>query len=322
MSHVETLGVLAHRGGLIVDRPEMTIGVVRAISRPTGLELDLLARRPLDRRSAPERQADIRAGRFTPPAPRQLLPDHDEGMDLRIAWLDSSGHAHWQFGGSRSSWSGDHYEGAEGPGIRAGLTLPPLFDRAPVVFAWPEIGFPETIVELPLPDRATVGHGTVPIWAAPFDVRRPPSPLRSRAGEFCHESPHVEAGRIIAGPRVLNRDRRVAVILNRLTAVGGILSLEILSVAHGEPARAASAEAFPGGGPPPRDPGAAVAVLHDREAVWLPAHESSAAGGDTDFRSTADFLLDRPGSDTLTLLIAWPTAGLLDACVDIPLHPA
>ncbi|GAA0429801.1 hypothetical protein Aca07nite_38350 [Actinoplanes capillaceus] len=321
MSHVETLGVLAHHGGLIVDRPEMTVGVVRAISRPTGLELDLLARRPLDRRSGPERQADIRAGRFTPPAPRRLLPDHDEGMDLRIAWLDPSGLAQWQFGGSRSSWSGDHYEGVEGPSIRAGLTLPPLFDRAPVVFAWPEIGFPETVVELPLPDRATVERGAVPIWVAPFDVRQPPSPLRSRTGELCHQTPHIEAGRIIAGPRVLNRAGRVAVVLNRLTTVGGTLSLEILSVAHGEPARAASADAFPGGRPG-RGPGAAVAVLHDREAVWLPAHESAAGGGDTEFRCTAEFLVDRPDRDTLTLVIAWPVADLPEVCVDIPLNPA
>ncbi|GIE76983.1 hypothetical protein Aph02nite_29330 [Actinoplanes philippinensis] len=75
-----TLGVLAHRGGLIAERPELTVGVLRAVSRPTGLELELVARRPLDRRSAGERQADIRAGRRGPaPAPRRLLPPYDEG---------------------------------------------------------------------------------------------------------------------------------------------------------------------------------------------------------------------------------------------------
>ncbi|TMM35952.1 MAG: hypothetical protein E6F99_17355 [Actinobacteria bacterium] len=74
--------MLAHRGGLVVRRPELTVGVVRAVSRPTGLELDLLARRPPDRRSATERQADIRAGRDAPPVvPRRLLPKFDEGTD-------------------------------------------------------------------------------------------------------------------------------------------------------------------------------------------------------------------------------------------------
>src|SRR5690349_21489759 len=105
---VETFGVLAHHGGLVVERPELTVGVVRAVSRPTGLELELLARRPLDRRSASERQADIRAGRAAPStAARRLLPSFDEGIDLRVGWLDHDGRAHWEFG-SWSSSSGDH----------------------------------------------------------------------------------------------------------------------------------------------------------------------------------------------------------------------
>src|SRR6476661_1969763 len=104
----ETLGVLAHPGGLVVERPELSVGVVCAVSRPTGFELELLARRPLDRRSAVERQADIRAGRAAPPAaPRRLLPPFDEGIDLRVGWLDHDGRAHWQFASSWSSSSGD-----------------------------------------------------------------------------------------------------------------------------------------------------------------------------------------------------------------------
>jgi hypothetical protein len=139
----ETLGVLAHRGGLVVDRPELSVGVVHAVSRPTGLELELIARRPLDSRSAAERQADIRAGRDArPSAPRRLLPQVDEGTDLRVGWLDRDGRAHWEYG-SLSSSSGDHFEGVNGPSLRTVLRFPPMFDNMSIVLAWPEIGFPE-----------------------------------------------------------------------------------------------------------------------------------------------------------------------------------
>ncbi|MEV0895988.1 hypothetical protein [Actinoplanes sp. NPDC049802] len=321
MSHVETLGVLAHRGGLIVERPELSIGVVLAVSRPTGLELDLLARRPLDRRSAPERQADIRAGRFTPPAPRRLLPEHDEGMDLRIAWLDPDGRARWQYGGSRTSWSGDHYEGVEGPSLRAGLELPPSFDRASMVFAWPEIGFPETVVALPLPDRVAAERGEISVWDAPVDVRPPPGALHTRAHESIFGTAHVETGWIVAGPRVLHRAGQAVVVLRRLTAIGGILSMEILSVARGTAARAAHADAVPRRRPP-FEPGPSIAAVHGSEAIRLTMWTGSIAGGDADFRCTAEFLFDRPDSDVVTVLVEWPAAGLPGACVDIPLDQA
>jgi len=143
----ETLGVLAHRGGLLVERPELSVGVVRAVSRPSGLEVELLARRPPDGRSATERQADIRAGRgVVRAAQRRLLPAFDEGMDLRAGWLDDDGRPHWEYG-SRSSSSGDAAGGGRGPSLRTVLALPPLFDRVSMVLAWPEIGFPETVVD-------------------------------------------------------------------------------------------------------------------------------------------------------------------------------
>src|SRR6266487_423928 len=201
MSMVETLGALAHHGGLVVERPELSVGIVRAVSRPTGLELELLARRPLDRRSASERQADIRGGRVEPSiAPRRLLPPFDEGIDLRVGWLDHYGRAHWEFG-SGSSSGGDHFEGTNGPSLRTVLRFPPLFDHASVVLAWPEIGFPETVVELSLPDRATVERNTVSIWDAPLGVRRAPSSLNHRIGAFPLEELAIEAGRIVAMPQ-------------------------------------------------------------------------------------------------------------------------
>ena len=304
----ETLGVLAHRGGLLVDRPELSVGVVRAVCRPSGLELELLARRPLDRRTASERQADIRARRGAPSvAPRRLLPPFDEGIELRVGWLDQGGRAHWEFG-SCSSSSGDHFEGTNGPSLRTVLRLPPMFDHVSVVLAWPEIGFPETVVGLPLPDRATVERGTVSIWKAPLAVRRAPDPLNHRTGDPAFEELAVEAGRVAAQPQVLSRGDDAAVVLTRLTAVGEALSMEILSIADEVRAHAAA------------DNGASIAVVHDRDAVWIGPHSGSSGGGSGVFRSTAEFIVSRPAGGVLALMVAWPAAGLPDVCVEIPLH--
>src|SRR4051812_26400889 len=140
----ETLGVPAHPGGMLVERPELTVGLVRATSSPAALEIELIARRP------PDRRAGIRA-----PAAPHLLPAYDEGMDLRLAGLDENGRAHWSYPTQSSSESGVRFH------LRALFRLPPVFDAGSFVLAWPEIGFPETVVRLPLPDRETVERGTV-----------------------------------------------------------------------------------------------------------------------------------------------------------------
>jgi len=317
MSIVETLGVLAHRGGLVVERPELSVGIVRAVCRPSGLELELLARRPLDRRSASQRQADIRAGRDGPTmAPRRLLPPFDEGIDLRVGWLDGKGRARWEFG-SLSSSSGDHSQGTRGPSLRTVLHFPPLFDHVSVVLAWPEIGFPETIVDLSLPDRVTVGRDTVSIWEAPLNVERAEGSLNHRTDTLPFEDLPIEAGRIVAMPQVVNRGQNAAVVLTRLTAVGKILSMEILSVADGERADALSANAFPPAAW--RGQGAAVAVVHDRDAVWVEPYEGSSQGGGHAFRSQDEYIVSRPDSGALTLMVAWPAAGLADVRVVVPL---
>lgn len=321
----ETLGVLAHRGGLVVERPELSVGVVRAVSRPRGLEVELLARRPLDRRSATERQADIRAGRGVAPAsPRRLLPRFDEGTDLRVGWLDHDGQPHWEFG-SLSSNSGDAAGGTLGPSLRTVLDLPPLFDHVSLVLAWPEIGFPETVVGLTLPDRATVERDTVSIWRAPLDALRAPK-LRIRSfAAFPPGDVAPEAGRIVAGPRVLSRGDRAVVVLTRLTAVGPALSMEVLSVAEEHVADAvAAAELDPGGGSfggfdAPVGPGASVAVVGDGGGAWLPVLEGQSASGAGAYRGTAEFLLSRPDDDVLALVVAWPAADLPDVRLDIPL---
>jgi hypothetical protein len=318
---MDSLGVVAHHGGLVVERPELTVGIVRAVSRPTGLELELLARRPLDRRDATQRQADIRAGvAAPPPAPRRLLPEYDEGLDLRVGWLDADGRAHWEYG-SWSSSSGDHFEGVEGPSFRTLLTFPPMFDRVSVVLAWPEIGFPETVLELPLPDRATVERDTVSIWEAPLRVRHPRVALNHRDGTHPADSPAVEAGRIAAAPQVLSRGGEAVVVLTSVTAAGPVLYLGVCSIAEGEQGEAAAADAFPPG-PNSQRPGASIAVVTGQEAHWIPEFSGTAGGGDRMFRSEGEFIVARPDTDVLTLLVTWPAAGLAEVLVDVPLTAA
>ena len=326
----ETLGVLAHRGGLVVDRPELSVGVVHAVSRPTGLELELIARRPLDSRSAAERQADIRAGRDArPSAPRRLLPQVDEGTNLRVGWLDRDGRAHWEYG-SLSSSSGDHFEGVNGPSLRTVLRFPPMFDNMSIVLAWPEIGFPETVVDLPLPDRSSVERNTVSIWDAPLDARRAPDGLSHRVAVFPPTELAVEAGRVVAEPRVLSRHEHAVVVLNRLTAVGDALSLEILAVAKEEEADAALASVLPTSRYWPADsddpgqirrrgPGASVAVVDERGAMWIQPYRSEATGGGSTFRATAEFAVTRPDHGILDLVAGWQIAGLADMRSEIPL---
>ncbi|WP_045316042.1 hypothetical protein [Lentzea aerocolonigenes] len=335
MDTTETLGAVAHPGGMLVRRPELTVGVVRAVSRLSGLEIELVARRPLDRRTATERQQDIRGQRPSRPAvaPRVLLPEYDEGMDLRVGRLDPDGRAHWEFATSYSSSSGDHYLGTSGPSYRSVVRFPPAFDEMSLVLAWPEIGFPETVITMPLPDRTTVERTTTSIWQAPLDVRPVPEGLIHRAGVH-HDAPAAEAGTSVAPPRVLHRlDHRVAVVLSRLTAADSVLSMELLAIAREDAADAVNAEAFHGRRRMSGElddpahlraagPGASVAVVEGNEAFWIRSGDGSFSGGDQTFSGSQEFTLSRPHDDLLDLIVAWPLAGLHDARVRIPLDPA
>lgn len=332
MTVIDILGARAHPGGVLVDRPELRVGVVRAVSRLSGLELELIARRPLDQRDALTRQADIRAGRGgVRPAERRLLPAHDEGMDLRVGWLDPDGTAHWEFG-SHTSWSGDHYLGENGPFMETTVQFPPHFGRVTVALAWPEIGFPETVVELPVPDRDTVARHTVPIWAAPTDDSAVPDglthgiaddPPGAEAGD-----PPVDVGLVVAGPRVLVRTDTAAVVLNRLTDLGPALSLELASIARGEAARAISDAVEDGfgthflSGETPeqiRDGGvgASIAVIRGREALWVRHTGATAHGGPDSYVDRRTFVIARPVGGVVDLIVAWPRTGLPDRRVSV-----
>ncbi|QFU91104.1 hypothetical protein [Amycolatopsis sp. YIM 10] len=331
MDTTETLGAVAHPGGLLVRRPELTVGIVRAVSRLSALDIELLARRPLDHRSATERQRDIRDGLSSPPevAPRQLLPAYDEGMDLRAGRLDHTGRAHWEFATSSSSGSSS----TSGPTHRSVFRFPPAFDRLSLVLAWPEIGFPETVVTMPLPDRPTVERATTSIWQAPLDVHPVPEGVTHHAHSH-HLPPAIEAGTNAAPLRVLHRgDHRVAVVLTRLTATNSMLSMELFSIAKDDRADTISAHVFPSSRPTPgalddpaqiraTGPGASVAVINGHEAFWLRPGDSSASGGGQNFSSHQEFTLNRPHDDLLDLIVAWPLAGLPDVRVQLPLDLA
>jgi hypothetical protein len=312
---MDTLGAPAHRGGLLVRHPEVSIGVVNAVSRLSGLEIEVLARRPLDRRSALRRQRDIRA------AARRLLPAYDEGRDLRLGWLDPDGTAHWEYATSLWTMGSYNAEGSLGASTRAVFVLPPVFDRVSLVLAWPEIGFPETVITMPLPSRATVEEATVSFWQAPLDIAPPPQSLVYRpAHPRHHEELAIETGEIAAAPRVLHRGDQAVVVLSRVTTIGPALSLDLRSIAKDNRADDIVAHTPP---PPQADPGSRpggrIAIVHGNEASWIRGGASSFSAGDGSFSSLCEFTVERPGDNVLDLIVAWPLAQLDNAHVRIPL---
>ncbi|WP_033438971.1 hypothetical protein [Saccharothrix sp. NRRL B-16314] len=324
----QVLGAVAHPGGFLVRRPELSVGVVRAVSRVSGLEIELLARRPLDRRNATERRrATRKAGAI---APRTLLPAVDEGIDLRLGLLDQAGRAHWRYPDSLATNSGEHAGGESGPTHRSVFQLPPAFDEVTLVLAWPEIGFPESVVTVPLPDRAAVERATTSIWDAPVAAVPTDETFEHQVASWPRGAA-IETGTTAAVPRVLHRGGRAAVVLTRLVAVGpDLLAGGLSSVAEGDVARTIAASAFGPTGRSSRAPGEAariradgpggsLAVVRDGRAHWLRAQSGSFSGGDGIVSGTQDFIVERPPDDVLDLLVTWPLAGLPDARARIPL---
>lgn len=311
-----SLGVTAHRGGLLVERPELSVGIVQAVSRTSGLSLEVIARQPLDRRDATQRQQDIRSRREEPVriAPRRLLPLAEEGQDLRLGWLDATGRAHWEYSTSSMSSSGDHYAGTEGPSWRCSYALPPMFDELTLVLAWPEIGFEETTVTIPLPDRAAVEQATTSIWQAPVTARPVTEPLIDHDADW-HSPVPIEAGTVIAGPQVLHRGEHVVVVLTRLTVIGQALSVQLHGIAAGPLVDAVT----PGSFSRRRREGVFLAVAEGDDAFWIGAHQGASYGGDDRFETFPEFVIRRPDGDALDLVVAWPAAGLAGARVRIPL---
>jgi hypothetical protein len=306
----ETLGLLGHPGGILVDHPRLRVGVVKAVSRTDSLTLELTARSPF----TPDTTAT--------PTPRVLLPRYDEGMNLRVAWLDADGRPHWEYG-TTDTGIGPAFRG---PVLRTELRLPPTFGSVDIVLAWPEIAFPEAVVTLPLPDRDAVARSATSIWTAPVD-HLPLAP-GTTADPVARESLDVtpEAGLVLTGQRVLHRGEDAAVVLTRLSLVGPALSMEIDSVARGRRGGAATMTSMYGPSPRsrPADPrdvgiGASVGLLDGDRLSWLSPTTGGMAGGDDSFHGRAEYAFTHPDSDALDLVVGWPVADLPDAVDRVPL---
>ncbi|GAA3862368.1 hypothetical protein GCM10022243_31000 [Saccharothrix violaceirubra] len=287
-------------------RPELTVGVKLAVARTTGMDWELIARRPPDRRSATRRQQDVRLVPPLEPAPRRLLPTADEGLDLRFGTLDDAGRAHWHFPVHSSAGTGDHHEG---PSHDVVFRLPPAFDRITLVFAWPEIGFPETTITLPLPDRTAVDRATRSVWDAPVTATTPVPHLARRTA--AHLRANAEEGIGIAPPQVLHRGEHAAIVLTHLAAVDRVLSFGLSGHAHGDTARTIARTAF--GPPHGTDPSPTVAFVADGEAFQVQAYSGTSFGSGAVHTDRQDFFVPRPHDDVLDLLVAWPIVGLAEA---------
>ena len=316
---------MAHRGGVIVEHETLRVGVVQMVSRTSGLQITVVARRPVDRRSTAERQSAIRAGDVTPGAARRLLPSPDEGMELRLGWLDSDGNARWAYPYSSESDSGGPAEYGPGPSLRATFMLPPLFEAMTLLLAWPEIGFPETSIELALPEMVTVARASISIWDADLPQSRTPSWARQVTAELGAVSVDEESGTAIAQPQTVLRSADAALVLTRLSVYENVLQATLTGVAQGavedqlrrlrfsSTGTAADLAAFFGRTKP------VFGVVHG-DILMTAAPGGTASEGSGTYETETRVELPRPGDHSpLQLAVGWPEAGL--NTVEIVLSP-
>lgn len=319
MDPTQELGAVAHRGGVIVEHETLRVGIAQLVSRTSGLQISMVAQRPADRRGTAERQAAIRAGDEVVTSPRRLLPAADEGMELRLGWLDSGGRAQWAYPQSSMADSGGPAGDAPGPTLRATFLLPPLFGSMTLLLAWPEIGFPETSIELALPDARTVERASVSIWDAELpDSRTPswkrqviaaPSPYSTTAEETCTA---------LASPRVLLRSAGAALVLSWLSADDAVIRATVTGVVHGTLAerlwrvRMSPPPGHHGEPPPLLDPADPLfGIVQGETLLTAVPVAGSASGGSAFYEAEASFVLPRPADrQPFELGVGWPPAGL------------
>ncbi|MFD9732830.1 hypothetical protein [Umezawaea sp. NPDC059074] len=306
---METVGVVAHRGGLLVDRRELTVGVVRMTSRVDGLQVELIARVPRELAGPPS----------LPHPDRDRLSPYEGGRSLRFGWLDGDGGVRWQYASSGLSmtlaeWSYRRFHYL--------YVLPPLFDEVTLVLAWPEIGFPTTPVVLPLPGRAEVERDDSPLWAPGIGL--PDTEERDRLlAEPLPDEVLIETGTVVAAPVVLHGSAEAVVVLSRVTAVGALLALEVHTFARGaaEAAVRALDLASPDGtrGFDHYGDLAVVAVISGSTARWLRPCGGVVFVKTPGFSSYAEHFVPRPDGP-LDLLVSWPVVGLSEVRVrvDVP----
>src|SRR5215207_5273642 len=194
----ELLGVVVH-SGLVLARSQDVVAALRRITAfPAGLSLDavVLAREVSaeaanrrEREATTQREAQVAGGREreataqqeskaaaqwegTAAAERErlrkqarteqrYLPQFQEGDTLRLALLTPVGDAQWLDAyQSTSSRTEDRYR------LEASYWVTPLprDGLLTLVCAWPEIGLPEALTDVVLPDLAVRAVGTRALW--------------------------------------------------------------------------------------------------------------------------------------------------------------
>jgi hypothetical protein len=284
----ESLGVVVHPGELVVRGEVVAVALRRVVAHGSWWDVYAAAVRRPDPRSALERQADIRARRGgVQPAPRRLLPAVDGGTDLRLGQLTGPDRATWAY---PKQWSdGQLYEAVYE--VPAGADL---------VLAWPELGVPETVVPIDVPDSPV----PVPVWDAPSAARPAPPGLRAAQPPTVDwEQVAAEVGRVVAGPSVLHRGERAVVVVEHVTATRHGLRLGLSARARGGAAQRAYE--------PPT-----VALVRGEETAALDPVEYAGYGAE---HHEGEYVLPLPAGGPLDLLVSWPAAGLDAALATVPL---
>jgi hypothetical protein len=202
----ELLGVVVH-SGLVLGRSKDVVAALRRITAfPSGLVLDaVVLARDIHAQAAGRRQhAAIAHRRAAATAQREdeataqhdteaaarregaaaaerhhaleqariewrYLPSFDEGDVLRLGITTPAGAAQWlDVYASWSSESEDRYR------LEAAYWLTPLpaDGLLSLVCAWPEIGLPEILTDIVLPDLAVRAAETFPLWDAAQDPEK------------------------------------------------------------------------------------------------------------------------------------------------------
>jgi hypothetical protein len=197
-SDEELLGVVVH-SGLVLARGQDVVAALRRITAfPAGLSLDaVVLARDVHAEAAGRRERETTVQRAAEAAERQgretaadqereaaagwegtaaaergrlrkqamieqrFLPRFDEGDTLRLAVLTALGDVQWLDAyQSSSSSTEDRYR------LEASYWVTPLprGGLLPLVCAWPEIGLPETLTDVVLPDLAVRAAGTQALW--------------------------------------------------------------------------------------------------------------------------------------------------------------
>lgn len=239
-------------------------------------------------------------------------------MELRLGWLDSERHARWEYPHNSESDSGGTAQDGPGPSLRATFLLPPLFEAMTLLLAWPEIGFPETSIELALPDAVTAQRASVSIWDGDLPESRIPSWARQVSSDLDSVPIAEETGSAIAQPRTLHRSRDAALVLTRLSAYENALQATVTAVARGTIADQLRGPRFPRIGSPDTDLpaffGRAIPIfglVQDDVLITTAPGDGTATGGPGIYEAETGFAVPRPaGHHPLRLAVGWPQAGL------------